>query len=114
MDEDPTRARKQRLYRHSVVKRHGLKLREYEDLYTEQEGLCAICGEPETRTFRGQAVWLAVDHDHETDKIRGLLCDACNRMLGWLEKLGPDWLQAATRYLEKHNLPDRSEESDVG
>jgi len=44
-----------------------------------QEGRCAICGEPDG--LRGR---LVLDHDHETGKLRGLLCDRCNRALGML------------------------------
>lgn len=51
-----------------------------EDLkeYRVQQKVCEICGIKPTKT-------LAIDHDHETNKFRGLLCSVCNRQLGWFE-----------------------------
>lgn len=46
----------------------------------EQQGCCACC----RRNFDGQKI--IVDHDHETGKIRGLLCDQCNRGIGLLQE----------------------------
>lgn len=43
--------------------------------------MCAICGKP-TENNR----LLAVDHDHRTGAIRGLLCDSCNKGLGFFEE----------------------------
>ena len=60
----------------------NLTHREYEQLYQIQDGLCAICKESEMVDGRH----LAVDHNHQTGKIRGLLCGRCNLMLGRLEK----------------------------
>ena len=47
----------------------------------KQKGVCAICKKPNNTEWRR----LAVDHDHKTGKIRGLLCGKCNSDLGWLE-----------------------------
>ncbi len=55
---------------------------EYEQLHQSQNGLCAICEEDEMVDGRH----LAVDHDHYTGKIRGLLCSRCNLMIGRIEK----------------------------
>jgi hypothetical protein len=49
----------------------------YEDLFEKQGGLCAICGKPNIGGRR-----LAVDHDHATNRVRGLLCNLCNAGLG--------------------------------
>jgi hypothetical protein len=56
---------------------------EYEDMFLKQDGKCAIC----SRTYghkskKGNEARLAVDHCHDTDKIRGLLCNRCNRGIG--------------------------------
>lgn len=62
---------------------------------SEQDGRCAICRhEFRTGTRRG----VHVDHDHETRRVRGLLCGPCNTALGGL-KDDPSRLAAAARYL---------------
>lgn len=54
--------------------RRGIKLTvdDYDLLLKRQGGVCAICGKPPKKTR------LAVDHDHKTGKVRGLLCFYCN------------------------------------
>jgi len=56
----------------------------YAAVLAQQHGACAICRQTETATDpkSGKVRRLAVDHDHTTGKIRGLLCAACNRGLG--------------------------------
>ena len=64
--------------------KYGITQDEYERLFAEQDGRCAICREAETtkdRTGRVRAR-LSIDHDHETGRIRGLLCHHCNAALG--------------------------------
>ncbi len=48
-------------------------------LFLNQNGGCAICGQPQERR-------LHVDHDHKTGRIRGLLCGSCNRAIGLLKE----------------------------
>lgn len=61
-----------------------MSLIQYKDLLQKQKGLCAICLGNETskdwQTNKFRA--LAVDHEHTTGKIRGLLCSSCNKALG--------------------------------
>lgn len=57
---------------------------------------CQICNQTDSRRK------LSIDHDHVTGKIRGLLCDACNKGLG-LFKDNKDLLENAKNYLESHN-----------
>jgi hypothetical protein len=61
---------------------YGISLREYDELWEKQKGVCAICERPETTKQHGRMARLAVDHDHKTGKVRGLLCRKCNNMLG--------------------------------
>ena len=68
---------------------YGISQEEYNRMYDEQHGLCAICGV-------GPAEHL--DHDHVTTENRGLLCGNCNRGLG-LFKDNPSFLLAAVVYL---------------
>jgi len=67
---------------------------QYEELLRAQGGGCAVCGKTEQQN--GQA--LAVDHSHKTNKVRGLLCKACNYKLGLVHDTG-EWLAAAGAYL---------------
>lgn len=75
----------------------GISLSEYETLLAKQGGVCAICARPETCGAR-QSSFLSVDHDHVTNKIRGLLCNKCNRGLGLFED-NVEWLSNAIDYL---------------
>jgi hypothetical protein len=60
-----------------VLNTYGLALGDYGKLKAFQNGTCAIC-----QRATGATKKLAVDHDHETGYIRGLLCGPCNGMLG--------------------------------
>lgn len=62
-----------------VQKVYGLRPGEYQEMLDRQGGVCAICGK------RPVTIRLAVDHDHETGRVRGLLCRRCNRALGLWE-----------------------------
>ncbi len=64
------------------LKRFGISVNKYEALFKAQKGLCAICQKPEVDKRNGKIKRLAVDHDHETGQIRGLLCQRCNTALG--------------------------------
>lgn len=77
-------------------KQWGKTLAWYDRVLEAQGGGCAICGA--SSSSDGSA--LAVDHDHETGDIRGLLCAGCNRGLGFF-KDDPERLRAAIRYLEE-------------
>lgn len=58
----------------------GLTLEDYDNMVAVQNGVCAICGKTNPSENR-----LAIDHDHKTGEIRGLLCQHCNGCLGWYE-----------------------------
>lgn len=73
----------------------GISLDGYEQLLKDQDGKCAICDK--TPEEEGKA--LAIDHSHETGKIRGLLCFSCNA--GVIRYSSPDLLRKAALYLEK-------------
>ena len=88
--------------RYHLKKTYGLALEEYEAMFVEQEGVCAVCKFPETAIKRGSTKSLDVDHNHETGKVRGLLCSACNSSLGLLRE-DPERIIALLEYVEKHN-----------
>lgn len=77
--------------------KYGITLDEYEELLARQDGMCASCGkEPEEKC-------LVVDHCHQTNRVRELLCDTCNRCLGLLGE-DADRIEKLARYARKHTL----------
>ena len=64
----------------TLRKSHKLDRAAYRALWEKQNGLCGICGKPETDRNRT----LSIDHCHHTGNFRGLLCGRCNRGLGQL------------------------------
>lgn len=66
----------------SWLKYYGITPDQYQALFDEQSGVCAICGCSETKRIKGTLTHLSVDHDHVTGAIRGLLCSSCNEGLG--------------------------------
>jgi len=85
---------KRRWLKHDL-KKFGLTLGQYDILFESQGGRCAICQRRQSE-FK---IRLAVDHDHATGRVRGLLCADCNRVLGMMED-STDRLQNAVDYLE--------------
>ncbi len=64
----------------------GITLVEYKQMLKKQNGVCAICKRPEIATRKGIVKQLAVDHNHATKVIRGLLCYRCNTALGLVDE----------------------------
>lgn len=60
-----------------LKKQYGITIEQYDEMYKKQRGRCAIC----KRHYRTFIMGLAVDHDHKTGQIRGLLCGICNTYL---------------------------------
>ena len=92
------------LARSNAMRRlYGITLAQYEDMAAAQGNVCAICGKSETKIDPryGDPFPLAVDHDHTTGAIRGLLCMKHNRGLGLFDD-NIDDLRAAVAYLESH------------
>lgn len=85
-----------------LQKKFGLSLAEYGEMLVVQGGKCAICNQSETQVRNGTKKSLAVDHDHATGKIRGLLCTECNQALGKF-KDDRNVLLSAIQYLDKHS-----------
>jgi hypothetical protein len=82
---------------------HGLTPQQYQGLLIEQKGVCALCSRPERQQHRNskRVASLCVDHDHKTNKNRGLLCRACNQALGLFEE-NVDVFLKAIEYIRKH------------
>ena len=80
---------------YDLKRKYGITGSEYHELLYAQDGRCAICrtDDPGARRFH-------VDHDHETDVVRGLLCSRCNTALGLLSE-DTTVMAAAIAYLEE-------------
>jgi len=92
-----------------------MTVEQYDALYAKQGGRCAICGKQKdnpndltikhgrsTDRVKERVKRLAVDHDHKTNRVRGLLCTYCNAGLGnFLESHA--LLFRAANYLLKHS-----------
>jgi hypothetical protein len=80
--------------------RYGITIEQYDAMLKKQQGVCAICTNPETVNNKK---WLAVDHDHNTGFIRGLLCHDCNTGIAKL-KDSQALLKSAIWYLDKSKV----------
>jgi hypothetical protein len=80
----------------------NITLDEYNKMLEDQNGVCSICKNQETKVFKktGKVTDLCVDHCHTTGKVRGLLCWNCNTSLGKM-KDSIEHLQNAIDYLKK-------------
>lgn len=93
------------------LKKKGLTIQWYEELFAKQNGRCAICFCPPTETFKGKVKRFNIDHDHRCCEtgcakcVRGLLCSNCNRALG---KFDDDIIimSNAITYLKKYDIPE--------
>ena len=77
---------------------YGLQPDDYEAILSAQGGGCAICGVPPVT-----GKYLSVDHDHETNEVRALLCPKCNIGLGQFND-NPDTLIRAAAYLAMYRI----------
>lgn len=95
-----------------TLKLYGITQEEFDQVLRGQDGKCAICKVGLVfHLKRGEQVPEgcrigAVDHDHETDEVRGMLCTPCNTALGSFQDSIPSLLSAVS-YLEKYSSPDK-------
>lgn len=87
MDCAPARADWER------IKKYGIDRFQFDAMYFEQDGECAICHVNEATH---------VDHNHTTGEVRELLCHSCNAAIGLLQE-DPQRLITAALYLMEHN-----------
>lgn len=77
----------------TMFRLYGITLEDYERMFVEQSGVCAVCGvEPSNAR-------LHIDHDHTSGVVRGLLCFNCNSILGKVND-DTEHLHALVAYLE--------------
>lgn len=106
-------ANKIKVRRKVTLRNWGLTDAQYDALFDAQNHKCAICG---AQARDGRA--LAIDHCHDSGRIRGLLCQDCNLGMGQFAD-DPELLEAAVRYLraggvvhdEALRIPDKSRET---
>lgn len=79
-----------------LYNKYGITIEDYNKLLTSQNNCCATCQSP--NPGGRSAVYFHVDHCHVTGKIRGLLCQACNNVLG-LVKDNINTLKAMIKYV---------------
>jgi len=90
----------------SLRVKYGMTMQDYQDLVKKQDGRCAICGNLPQGRCKGDRE-LHVDHDHQSNKIRGLLCMDCNLALGGFHDNAQS-LRQAVGYLEFYRVQEAS------
>lgn len=88
------------LQRYNLNRTYGISREELEEMIDEQDGRCLICG-VELLLGGHDNNSSCIDHDHETGKIRGILCRTCNRGIGLL-KDNVNVLRRAADYIERN------------
>lgn len=89
----------------TLIAEYGIPLETYNEMLKKQNGVCYLCKNPEVQKVKGKIRNLAVDHDHETKKVRALLCLKCNTTVGILE-LNLDSIGKLTDYIQTYSLID--------
>lgn len=79
-------------------------------MMAQQDGRCAICNESSSWNRR-EGHRLPIDHDHESGRIRALLCHPCNQALG-LMRDDPERLRAAASYIERYRVEAKQDEAN--
>lgn len=88
-------AASERRWAASLMKKYGLAVDDYHALYLKQGGRCAIC-----QRATGARRRLAVDHDHRTGLVRGLLCSVDNHeVVGIMARDDPEYFRRGYEYL---------------
>ena len=83
-------------------KKYGITIDQFQQMLLTQNGVCACCNLPEWRTDKrtGKLRALCVDHDHETGRVRALLCDDCNVAVGRIKE-EPSRAMLLYKYLQE-------------
>lgn len=88
---------KDRVKNYALMQKYGITLDDYNTIFMEQSGCCIICGKHQSEMAHA----LAVDHSHKSGQVRGLLCDGCNVVLGYVND-DISILKRMVSYLEKY------------
>lgn len=101
-DKNPDKAKESQRKR-NLKHKYGLTIEDYDNILKSQGNSCAICFKKDSEVTgdRFSKIKFAVDHDHATGKVRGILCNQCNRALGMFLD-SKEVLLSAMNYLETH------------
>ena len=88
--------------RSTTLAKYWITEDDFNRMYNEQWGVCAICWTDNIRKWRGGKKNLCVDHNHDTLKVRWLLCDRCNIVI-WMVKEDTSLLFKSAEYLDHYN-----------
>ena len=78
------------------IKKYGITAKEVNNMFLDQNGKCNICA-----TELQEGIFTCVDHDHDSGKVRSLLCRMCNLLLGNARE-SQHILNQAIEYLNTH------------
>lgn len=84
----------------NYLRRYGITIQEYNEMFVAQEGSCGIC---ETHVLDLKQNHLFVDHNHETGEVRELLCSPCN--LNLIEDV--DLLEKQIKYIKRNSKENK-------
>jgi hypothetical protein len=82
--------------RNKRLEKIGFTAELFDEMFEAQGRVCILCGSDQP----GATNWNA-DHDHKTNKPRGVLCWSCNTTLGHIEKRDYDWVFRARKYIDE-------------
>jgi hypothetical protein len=92
----PTKVSPEKRRARHLKKRYGVTPEQADAMRKAQDNRCAICGNE-----LGSKQRTHIDHDHLTGKLRKILCNPCNRGIGYLQD-SPEILLKAAQYLQSH------------
>lgn len=84
-------------WRSHLRRKYGITAEQYNELLLKQGGVCAICHQPNRAGEK-----LHVDHNRESGKVRGLLCNRCNRMVVPVVEHSPELISKTFVYLKEN------------
>lgn len=84
-----------------LLREYGLTAGQFAIMVAVQDGQCAACFRTLTFEWPASKTTAAVDHDHQTGRVRSILCMRCNLAVGQLED-DPTRAYAAAEYLQRH------------
>ena len=91
------RSRTEQYRRYNLMRYYGVTPEDWDAMFEQQGGRCALCNAEQCPTGRR----FAVDHDHETGDVRGLLCYRCNAFVAMAEET-PERRIRLDEYLEQN------------